>query len=262
MNKKLMFWIMALALVSAPVFGAAQEGPGPDEEDDIEMSDDGPGGGPGGQMGPGGGPGMGARGQMNQRGQAGQGRMEPGMQKQMKQKRMMWTEQGEDGGGPMEMQVKVRKMQGGFMGEEKVLSIIKKHDPAFGKKVEDFREVAPAKYKMLLQMAGKMFMGAKMEGDESLEKDAVRGLALEFESKELSMKFNKASDADKKAIKDKLKTVLSELFDLKSKGQELRVKRMEGEIGSLKKKLESRKANKGKIVDQRLEQLTGEGYGW
>ena len=101
-----------------------------------------------------------------------------------------------------------------------------------------------------------------MEGDESLEKDAVRGLALEFESKELSMKFNKASDADKKAIKDKLKTVLSELFDLKSKGQELRVKRMEGEIGSLKKKLESRKANKGKIVDQRLEQLTGEGYGW
>lgn len=246
MNKKLMFWIMALALVSAPVFGAAQEGPGPDEEDEIEMNEDGHGGGPG--QGP--------------RGQMGQGRMGPGMQKQMKQKRMMWTEQGGDEGGPMEMQVKVRKMQGGFMGEEKVLSIIKKHDPAFGKKVEDFREVAPAKYRMLTQMAGKMFMGAKLEGDESLEKDAVRGLALEFESKELSMKFNKASDADKKAIKDRLKTVLSELFDLRSKGQELRVKHMEGEIGNLKKKLESRKANKAKIVDERLERLTGEGYGW
>ena len=32
MNKKFMFWIMALALVSAPIFGAAQEGPGPDDE--------------------------------------------------------------------------------------------------------------------------------------------------------------------------------------------------------------------------------------
>jgi hypothetical protein len=246
MNKKLMFWIMALALVSAPVFGAAQEGPGPDDEDEIEMNEGGPGGpgGPGGQMGPG-----------------KQGR--PGMK--AKQKRMMWMEQGEEGEGQVEMQVKMRKMQGGqkeFLGEKRVLEIIKKHDAPFAKKVEEFREIAPAKYKMLVQMAGKMFIGAKLQGDEGLEKDAVRGLALEFESKELSMKFNKASDSDKKAINDRLKVVLSELFDLRSKGQELRVKHMEGEIGNLKKKLESRKANKSKIVEQRLEQLTGEGYGW
>lgn len=258
MNKKLMFWIMALALVSAPVFSVAQEGPGPEDEDEIEMNDDGPGGqmGPRGQMGPGGGPGMGGPGgQMGPRGQA-------GPNKKVMKKRMMWAEQGE-GGGPMEMQVKVRKMQGGgFISDEKVLAIIKKHDPAFGKKVEEFGEVAPAKYNMLIQMAGKMFAGAKMAGDEALEKDAVRGLALEFESKELSMKHNKASDADKKGIKDRLKVVLSELFDLKSKGQELRVKHMEQEISGLKKKLENRKANKAKIVEQRLEQMTGEGYGW
>jgi hypothetical protein len=40
------------------------------------------------------------------------------------------------------------------------------------------------------------------------------------------------------------------------------VKRTEDEIGRLKKKLEKRKADKSKIVDQRLDQMTGEGYGW
>lgn len=247
MNKKLMFWIMALALVSAPVFAAAQEGPGPDE-DEIEMMDDGPGGPEMGPRGPMGGPG---------------GQMQGKQGMQAKKKRMMWVEKGEEGEGQVEMQVKMRKMQGGgFMGEDRVLGIIKKHDPAFANKVAELREVAPAKYKMVIQMSGKLFGVAKMEQDETIEKDAVRALALEFESKELSMKYNKASDSEKKGIKDRLKTVLGELFDLKTKGQELRVKHMESEIGKLKKNLESRKANKGKIVDQRLEQLTGEGYGW
>lgn len=242
MNKKLVFWIMALALVSAPVFTSAQEGPGPDE-DEIEMMEDGPGR-----------PGMGPRGPM------GPEKMQ-GMQ--AKKKRMMWMEKGEEGDGQVEMEVRMRKMQGGgFMGEEKVLGIIKKHDPAFAKKVAELREVAPAKYKMVIQMSGKLFGVAKMEQDEAIEKDAVRALALEFESKELSMKYNKASDSEKKGMKDRLKTVLGELFDLKTKGQELRVKHMESEIGKLKKNLDSRKANKGKIVDQRLEQLTGEGFGW
>lgn len=178
-------------------------------------------------------------------------------------------QQGRGGGMDEErMIVRKRKMikQGmggpGFMDQDEVLAVIKKHDPAFAKKVSELGENAPAKYRMLMQMSGKLFNAARMEKDGSLEKDAVRALALEFESKELSVKYNGASDSDKKVIKDNLKGVLSELFDLKSKGQELRVKHMEREISKLKKNLENRKANKAKIVEQRLEQLTGEGYGW
>jgi len=234
MNKKLTLWTMALALLWAPAFAAAQEGPGPEEEDEVEMMEDGPGmrpgmGGPG-QMGPG----------MQQRGQ--------GMdQERMVVKKKMMMRQGKEGG---------------FFPEEKVLGVIKKHDPAFAKKVADLKETAPAKYKMVLQMSGKLFAMARMQQDETIEKDAVRALALEFESKELSLKYNKASDTEKKGIRERLKVVLAELFDLKSKGQEMRVKHMEEEIGRLKKNLEKRKANKTKIVEQRLEQLTGEGYGW
>ncbi len=81
-------------------------------------------------------------------------------------------------------------------------------------------------------------------------------------TKELGLKYERSTDADKKTIKETLRGKLAELFDLKTKAQELRVKHMEAEIVSLKKNLESRRANKAKIVEQRLEQMTGEGYGW
>jgi len=150
----------------------------------------------------------------------------------------------------------------GFLTGEETLAVIKKYDPAFAKKVEDLKTIAPAKYKMLLRMSGNQFAMAKMDQDESMERDAVRGLALEFDSKELSMKYDKASDADKKGIKESLRADLSELFDLKTRGQELRLKHMEKEMARIKKSLESRKASKAKIVDQRLEQMTGEEPGW
>lgn len=252
MNRKLIYWLVALALVSAPVLSSAQEGPGPDE-DEVEMNEGGPGPG-----GPGMGPGPGPRGQMGPGREGGPG---------MKGGKRGWDEESEDGPARGEKMIIRKKMimRGdgeGFFPEEKVLATIRKHDAEFAKKLEQMKEAAPGKYRMILQMSGKMLMGAKMEGDEALEKDAVRGLALEFESKELSMKYAKADEAGKKEIKARLGKVLAELFDLKTKGQELRVKKMEGELGGLRKKIENRKANKAKIVEQRLEQLTGEGYGW
>lgn len=234
MNKRIVMWAAVLALVSVPALQSmAQEGPG--EEEEMEMNEGGPGH-------PGMRPGM--KGEDDEMG--------PGMrgERRMMIKKKMMMREGKKEGGP------------GFLPEDEVMAVITKHDPAFAKKVEDLRELAPAKYKMLMQMSGKLFGMAKMEQDESIEKDAVHAMSLEFETKELSMKYDKASDADKKTIKESLRSKLAELFDLKSKGQELRVRHMEKEIGKLKKNLESRKANKAKIVDQRLEQMTGEGYGW
>ena len=230
MKRKWMLWTLVLTLAAAPALINAQEGPGPDDEEDIEMDMPQKPGGPGMGMGPGQGMGPGG-----------------GMDRQMIiKKRMMRGGMG----GP------------GFMSEDEVMKVINKHDPAFGKKLGQLSEAAPGKYKMVMQMSGKLFAAARMEKDEGIEKDAVRALSLEFESKELSMSYGKASDSEKKEIRGKLGKVLSELFDLKSRGQEIRVKRMEEDLGNLKKKLEKRKANKDKIVQQRLDQLTGEGYGW
>ncbi|MBI4351109.1 MAG: hypothetical protein HY550_06700 [Elusimicrobia bacterium] len=243
MNRKIVMWAAVLCLFSSSALQvAAQEEPG--EEEEMEMMEGGPGGA---EMGSGAGRarGPGARGEMGVPEQP-EG---PGMQRKMMMKKRMMMREGK-GGGP------------GFMPEEDVLAVINKHDPAFAKKVEDLREIAPAKYKMLMQMSGKLFGMARMQQDESIEKDAVRALSLEFETKELSMKYDKASDAEKKTIKETLRGKLAELFDLKTRGQELRLKHMEREMGKLRQNLEKRKTSKAKIVEQRLEQMTGEGYGW
>lgn len=235
MNKKLILWAGVLALVSAPSLSLlAQEGPGDNEE--IEITEEGPGGMHSG-MGPEMKGGMGGR------------------QITVKSKKIMR-------GGPGMNQERGGMRGAGFLSEEETLAMIKKTDPVFGKKVEELKAASPAKYKMIIQMSGRMLSMGKMSNEEGFERDAVRVISLEFDTKELSMKYDKASDADKQAIKVTLRAKLGELFDLKTKGQERRVKQMEREIAKLNKNLESRKANKAKIVEQRLEQVTGEGVGW
>lgn len=174
-------------------------------------------------------------------------------QKARNHKGMLGMEPGEGGlgqGGPV------------LLSEDETLATLKKVDADFAKKLDDLKTVAPAKYKNIVQMASRVLSISKMEQDEGAQKDIVRGLSLEFDIRELGMKYDKASDADKKALRETLRGKLSELFDLKTKGQEMRVAHMEKEIARLKKNLEKRKANKAKIVDQRLDQVTGEGFGW
>ena len=245
MTNEIVKWLTVLALVAAPaqMVSAQEELEGGDIEE-VEMWEG--GGGPG---------------YAEMRAQ----RRAPGAKKAPKT--MRWQEEG---AGENRMTVKVHKMLGGgmnmkarsFMSEEETLALIKKHDAAFAKKVEDYKTTAPAKYKMVMRLSGRTLAAAKLEEDASVEKDAVRTLALEFEVKEISRKMEKASDSEKAGIKEALKVKLSEVFDLRSKAQELRVKRMDASLSKLKAKLEARKAKKAKIVEQRVEELTGEGNLW
>ncbi|MBU2573939.1 MAG: hypothetical protein KKH28_07690 [Elusimicrobia bacterium] len=150
----------------------------------------------------------------------------------------------------------------GFLDEDEVFETIEKHDPKFAEILADLRETAPAEYKMTVNVARKLLNRSAKENDEKIEADAVREIALEYETKKLSRKYEKASDADKAAIKTELKAKLSELFDLRLKGHEIRVQRMEKELAKLKKNIKTRKASKDKIVQERLSQMTGEGFGW
>lgn len=170
--------------------------------------------------------------------------------------------QGKKFGGEGARQGKKFGGDAGFMDDLKVCGTIKKHDPKFAETLSDLRESAPAEYKMTINVARKLLNMAAKENDEKIEADMVREIALEYDTKKLSRKYEKASDADKAAIKADLKAKLGELFDLKQKSQQVRVQRMERELAQLKKKLETRKASKDKIVQERLSQMTGEGFGW
>lgn len=240
MARKIVLWVAALALVSGSALKlAAQEGPG--DDDAPEMAEGGPGPH---DMEPGMEPGL-----EHDRGPEADVKGDRGRERKFSKTRKTMRE-GREERGP------------GFMPEAAVLGLIKKHDPAFFGKLKELRETAPGKYRIILQLSGKLFGMVKEELGENLEKDAVRALSLEFDSKELALGYDKASDAEKKSVRESLRGKLAELFDLKTRAHELRLKRMEKEIAKLRKNLESRKLNKEKIVQQRLEQLTGEGYGW
>lgn len=165
-------------------------------------------------------------------------------------------------GGEGAMQGKRFGGEDEMMNEDKVYRTIKKHEPKFAEILSELRETAPAEYKLVMNISRKLLNMAAKENDEKLEADAVRAISLEYETKKLSRKYEKAADADKAAIKAELKAKLAELFDLRLKGQQFRVQRMEKELARLKKDIETRKANKDKIVQERLSQMTGEGFGW
>ncbi|PIU19735.1 MAG: hypothetical protein COT18_05975 [Elusimicrobia bacterium CG08_land_8_20_14_0_20_59_10] len=247
MNKKLVVWLGILALLAAPVTGLkAQGGPGEEDSEEVEIWESGPG--------------------QSER---------PGMGGGMRGPRGAAMEEDDSEAGPRRMNVMVKKIRRGGQDEGgpftwnarasrdgDILEIIGKHDPVFAEKLKKLKSAAPARYRIAMQLSRKLLLNPRVAEDEALEKDAVRGLSLELDVKELSRKHEKAADSEKASVKAELKNKLSELFDLKNKAQELRLKHMAGEVAKLQKKLAARKANKAKIVEQRVDQLTGEGIGW
>ena len=90
----------------------------------------------------------------------------------------------------------------------------------------------------------------------------VAGVSIETEVSEKLSKYRKAADADKPALKAELKTGLEKLFDLRIEEQQNRLTKMEEALSEQKKKLNERKSNKSRIVESRIDEITGEGFRW
>ncbi|MBI4655825.1 MAG: hypothetical protein HY746_03645 [Elusimicrobia bacterium] len=241
MNKKLTLWIAALFLAAGTFsYASAQEEPGEEDENVQEQTWEGgerPEFAPGPGMRQGMGPGKNmavekfhVKGRMGKAG----------------------FEQGRHGIGGIEPE-EIENM---------VCSTIKDHNPAFLEKLEQLKNLAPAKYKMLVRQTAKMLAFARFEKDKALEKDVVKGISLEFDTRELGASYEKADDAQKGKIKKELEAKVAEQFDLKLKGQEIRIKKLDKEITKLRGQMEKRKANKSKIVKDRVDELVGEGESW
>ncbi|MCX5784429.1 MAG: hypothetical protein NTX59_01940 [Elusimicrobia bacterium] len=238
MNRKLVFLTAVSAILAVPaVYSAAQDqgGGGPDERESVQREAP----GPDQEMGP----------DMQQRQKEGFA-PKRGVKKGFAGEAPFGEPGLRGGGGPM------------FLAEDEVISVIKKHDAKFAETITGLKETSPGEYKMLLMMSGKLLGQARMENDDKIEADAVRGLFLEYETKRLSRKYEKAADADKEGVKAELKAKVAELFDLRLVAQGIKVKRIESDLAHLKKSIESRKVNKDKIVQERVGQLTGENLGW
>lgn len=143
--------------------------------------------------------------------------------------------------------------------ETEVISTIEKYDPSFAKKLKELREKDARKYRRTLRLAFGMINQARDLNDSSIEKDIVKAVSLEYDVRELALKYIDANDSEKAKIKSEMKEKLSVIFDTREKFRELKIKRMETKIKELKKLLEERKSNKEKIIEDRINQLTGKG---
>jgi len=91
------------------------------------------------------------------------------------------------------------------------------------------------------------------------EEDRERADELEETSDRLAEQYRETED---KAARDKLETelkiVLEDLFDLRTKGYEERVKNIENEMEELRTKVQERQTNKQFIVTTRFKELIGD----
>lgn len=109
------------------------------------------------------------------------------------------------------------------------------------------RLAAEAYYSQLKKESPNLFYGLSREG-MLLEK--IRTLLLDYSE----TKNNKR----KAEIREELRSVLSQLFDLNERNQELEIKELEEMLESAKEELKFRKTNKNKIIDRSLEDLLRE----
>ncbi len=151
-----------------------------------------------------------------------------------------------------------RMMRGGGLAETeaKVIDIVSKNDPQFASKLNELKKNFPHKYNHMIRVASNLL--ELSDDNELVEKDIVRGMALEFDTRELALKYVRSSNGEKEKIKSEIRSKLNELFDIRTKIQELRIKRLESRIKNLKLDVEKRKQNKSKIVEDRLNELCGD----
>lgn len=127
-------------------------------------------------------------------------------------------------------------------------------------KLEKIKEYNEKKYQYLLQRAYFRSMeDALLRGKKSGNYERSQQiLNLNISTEALVADYQKASNSEKKEIKQKLKNELSKLFDLREEERKYEVKELERELKELKKSLKIRSQNKNEIIDRRVMDLLGE----
>ncbi len=95
--------------------------------------------------------------------------------------------------------------------------------------------------------------------DEELLKVITGKIELEDKSRELVRKYkeNEGNDTAQASIEKELEKILSDIFTLRQKENQLQVEKMEKEIKHMKEIISEREKNKNIIIKDGLNKLTG-----
>lgn len=157
---------------------------------------------------------------------------------------------------------KKRIMEKGPFGEEKTLVIIKKHDPEFYDEIRELKAENPQNYFVIIKASLRLLRAAEMAKKTDLEKDVVEGIKLEYETRRLAGEYKEASSSEKGKIRERINDKFSRLFDLREKGNKVKIEMMEKHIKEMKERLADRKEHKNEIVKRRVDELLGKKFRW
>ena len=136
--------------------------------------------------------------------------------------------------------------------ERKVMEIVSKNDPSLAEKLRELKKNRPNRYMQIIKVSANLF---DLSGDGISEVDIVRGIALEIETRDLASKYSSANSSEKDKIRSEMRKKLADLFDIRTRIMEVKIKRLESKIKDLKDDIERRKQNRSKIIDDRVNDL-------
>lgn len=86
----------------------------------------------------------------------------------------------------------------------------------------------------------------------------TREANLTMQARELVYKYQFAAPKEQNKIREELRDVLSQLFDINERNRELEIEELQQMIDAAQKEIEVRKVNKDLILDNTLDDLVGE----
>ncbi len=100
------------------------------------------------------------------------------------------------------------------------------------------------------------------EIDPAMKERHEKMRAAKIKVHEVAQKLRKAKDAEKPALKKEAKAAVGELFDARQAMEQSMLDKMSEHLAEKKAKLEKRKAAREKLVDEKVEQLSGDAPSW
>lgn len=104
--------------------------------------------------------------------------------------------------------------------------------------------------------------GFGREMDPAMKERMEKLRAAEESLREVKIKLRSAKDSEKAALKKEARAALGEVFDAKLAVEQAMVDKMAEHLAEKKAKLAKRKAAREKLIDEKLDQLSGDSPSW
>jgi len=142
--------------------------------------------------------------------------------------------------------------------ERETLEELRNDNLSYYKELMDLRKRHPQTYKKVIlgEIKKLQFMTEMRESNPEVYKKLLKVTELENKVNDLAKLYSAAENNERKAeLKNEIKNLLSELFELKEEKYNIELNELENQIKTLKSKISKRKENKEKIIGKRLENL-------